>query len=140
MTAATLSPLETVKEYYRLIDSGDLDRAFMVFAPDATVRFGDLPDLVGRDAISAHIRSMIVPIARAVSHEVVRGYAVAGPGDRTTVICEAVVTYRMLRSGNVIPHNAVTISEVAPDGQIAAQRNVGNLGPVIEDHRLHAES
>ena len=140
MTAPTLSPLETVKEYYRLIDSGDLDRAFIVFAPDATVRFGDLPDLAGRDAISAHIRSMVVPVARAVSHEVVRGYTVAGPGDRTTVICEAVVTYSMLRSGNVIPHHAVTISEVAPDGQIVAQRNVGNLSPVIEDHRRHAES
>ena len=140
MTAATLSPLETVTEYYRLIDCGDLDRAFMAFSPDATVRFGELPDLVGRDAISAHVRSMVVPIARAISHEVVRSFTVAGPGDRTTVICEAVVTYTMLRSGNVIPHNAVTISEVAPDGRIAAQRNVGNLGPVIEDHRQHAET
>jgi ketosteroid isomerase-like protein len=140
VSAAQLSPLDTVKEYYRLIDSGDLDRAFTIFAPEASVRFGDLPVLSGRDAISAHIRGMVVPVARAISHEVVRDYTVPGPGDRATVICEAVVTYSMLRSGNVIAHNAVTISELAPDGKIVVQRNVGNLGPVIDDHRRHTES
>ena len=140
MPTEVISPLETVKRYYGLIDGGDLENAFLLFSEDADVRFGDQPAIHGREAIAEHIRNMVVPIARAVTHEVVRGYEVAGPDDRTTVICEAVVTYTMLRSGNVIPHNAVTISEVDGEGRIVEQRNVGNLGPVIADHKAHSDS
>ena len=140
MTNTTRSPLETVKEYYSLIDGGDLESAFLLFAEDASVRFGDGTPLQGRDTIAERIRNMVVPMAKSVTHEVVRAYEVAGPDDKTTVICEAVVTYTMLKSGNVIPHNAVTISEVDPGGQIRVQRNVGDLGPVIADHRAHSSS
>ena len=140
MSTEVTGPLETVKRYYGLIDGGDLDSAFQLFAEDADVRFGDQPGIHGRDAIAEHIRKMVLPIARAVTHEVVRAYESPGPGDRTTVICEAVVTYTMLRSGNVIPHNAVTISEVDAEGRIVEQRNVGNLGPVIADHKAHSGS
>jgi hypothetical protein len=32
----------------------------------------------------------------------------------------------------------VTISEISPPGAIIAQRNVGDLRPVIEDHQAHS--
>jgi hypothetical protein len=138
VTSTTVSALGTVKRYYHLIDSGELESAFPIFAEDATMRFGDKPPLAGRDAIAAHIRSMVVPVARSVTHDVVRAWEVPGPEDKTTAICEVVVTYTMLRSGNVIPHNAVTITEVDPAGRITAQRNLGDLGPVLADHEAHA--
>jgi len=125
-----------VDKYYAAVDRWDLDEAFALFADDAVVRFGDQPDLVGSSAAEATVRTMVA-LAESVTHDIVRGYEAPGEDGRTTVVCEAVVTYRMLHSGNVIPHNAVTISEVA-DGKIVAQRNVGNLGPVLADHKAHA--
>jgi ketosteroid isomerase-like protein len=137
LTTARLSPIETVREYYRRIDNGEFAAAFELWAPRATARFGDQPDVEGRDAIAELVTNMVVPIALKVSHVIVRPYEVDGPGDNNTVVCEAVVTYKMLRSGKVISHNAVTISEIAPTGEIVAQRNVGDLRPVIEDHQAH---
>jgi ketosteroid isomerase-like protein len=139
VTTTAVNALDTVKRYYQLIDSGDLEAAFLIFAEDASVRFGDKPALEGREPIARHIRGMLVPVARAVTHEVARAWQVPGPDDKTTVICEVVVTYTMLRSGNVIPHNAVTITEVDPAGRITGQRNVGDLRPVLADHEAHAE-
>jgi ketosteroid isomerase-like protein len=138
LTTAAFSPIETVREYYRRVDNGEFAAAFQLWAPDATARFGDQPDVEGRDAIAELVTNMVVPIAQQVSHVIVRPYAVDGSGDNKTVICEAVVTYKMLRSGNVISHNAVTISEVSRSGAIIAQRNVGDLRPVIEDHQAHS--
>jgi ketosteroid isomerase-like protein len=138
LTTATLRPIETVREYYRRVDEGDFAAAFELWAPRATVRFGDRPEVEGRDAIAQLVTDMVVPIAQRVSHVIVRTYEVDGPGDNRTVICEAVVTYKMLRSGSVISHNAVTISEISPTGGIVAQRNVGDLRPVIEDHQAHS--
>lgn len=138
MSTATMRPIETVTEYYRRIDDGEFSAAFELWAPHATARFGDQPDVEGRDAIAELVTNMVVPIARQVSHLVVRPYEVDGPDGNKTVICEAVVTYTMLRSGNVIGHNAVTISEISATGEIVAQRNVGDLRPVIEDHATHA--
>jgi ketosteroid isomerase-like protein len=137
LTTATLSPIEIVREYYRRIDNGEFAAAFELWAPRATARFGDQPDVEGRDAIAELVANMVVPIALQVSHVIVRPYEVDGSGDNKTVLCEAVVTYKMLRSGNVISHNAVTISEISPTGEIVAQRNVGDLRPVIEDHQAH---
>ncbi len=137
MTTAALSPIETVREYYRRIDNGEFAAAFELWAPRATARFGDQPDIEGRDAIAELVANMVVPIALQVSHVIVRPYEVDGSGDNKTVVCEAVVTYKMLRSGNVISHNAVTMSEIAPTGEIVAQRNVGDLRPVVEDHQAH---
>lgn len=137
MSSTALSPIETVREYYRRIDKGEFAAAFELWAPGATARFGDRPDVEGRDAIAELVANMVVPIALRVSHVIVRPYEVDGSGDNQTVVCEAVVTYEMLRSGNVISHNAVTISEISPTGEIVAQRNVGDLRPVIEDHEAH---
>jgi ketosteroid isomerase-like protein len=137
MTAA-MSPIETVTEYYRRIDHGEFAAAFELWAPDATARFGDQPTVKGRDAIAELVTNMVRPVARRVSHVITRPYDVAGLGDNDTVVCEAVVTYEMLRSGNIISHNAVTISEVSPAGLIVAQRNVGDLRPVVEDHQAHS--
>ena len=131
--------LETVRTYYALIDAGDLDGAFDLFDENATVRFGDQESIEGREAIAAHVKNMVIPVSKAIEHRVVSGYEVR-TGDTTTVICEAVVTYTMRHSGNVHPHNAVTISEVNADGHIVRQRNVGNLGPVLADHKAHAPS
>ena len=136
-SSTTASPLETVKRYYALIDSGDAESAFALFADDAVVRFGDHSELRGQKTISEHVSKMLT-LGKSVEHTIVRAYEFAGPEDRTTVVCEARVTYVMARSGNVIPHNAVTISEVDASGQITEQRNVGNLGPVIADHEAHA--
>ena len=138
LAATTGSALDVVKRYYALIDTNELESAFELFAEDAEVTFGDLPTLKGRDAIAERIRGMVVPIAKSVVHTIKRAYEFSGPGDRTTVIAEADVIYTMLHSGNVIPHNAVTISEVDPTGRIVVQRNVGDLRPVIEDHAAHA--
>ena len=138
MTTAALRPIETVREYYRRIDNGEFAAAFELWAPRATARFGDQPDVEGRDAIAELVTNMVVPIAQQVSHRIVRPYEVDGSGDNKTVVCEAVVTYKMLRSANVISHNAVTISEISPTGEIVAQRNVGDLRPVIEDHQAHS--
>jgi ketosteroid isomerase-like protein len=138
LTTAAMKPIETVTEYYRRIDNGEFAAAFELWAPDATARFGDQPAVEGRDAIAELVTNMVRPIAQHVSHVIIRPYDVAGSGDNHTVICEAVVTYEMLRSGNIISHNAVTISEVSAAGLIAAQRNVGDLRPVIEDHQAHA--
>jgi ketosteroid isomerase-like protein len=138
LTSAALSPIETVREYYRRVDSGEFPGAFELWAPDATARFGDQPDVEGRDEIAELVTNMVVPIAEQVSHLIVRPYEIDGPGDNTTVICEAVVTYKMLRSGNVISHNAVTISEISRAGEIVTQRNIGDLRPVTEDHRAHS--
>lgn len=138
MTTATLRPIETVREYYRRVDEGDFAAAFELWGPRATVRFGDQPEVEGREAIAELVSNMVVPIAQQISHVIVRPYEVDGSGDSTTVICEAVVTYKMLRSGNVISHNAVTISEISPTGAIIAQRNVGDLRPVIDDHQAHS--
>jgi SnoaL-like domain len=137
LSPAALSPIETVREYYRRIDNGEFAAAFELWAPRATARFGDQPEVEGRDAIAELVANMVVPIALQVSHVIVRPYEVDRPGDNETVVCEAVVTYKMLRSGNVISHNAMTISEIAPTGEIVAQRNVGDLRPVIEDHEAH---
>ncbi len=131
------TPLETVRSYYARIDDGDLAGAFELFAEDAVVRFGDLPEIIGRQAVAERVTAMVVPLAKRVEHRVVAPYVVE-TGETATVICEAVVTYTMLHSGNVIPHNAVTISEVGQDGTIVHQRNVGDLRPVIEDHQAHA--
>jgi len=137
MPAATKSaPLSTVKEYYAAIDDWRLDDAFAFYADDAVIRFGDQPELHGSAAVEAHVRKM-VEIAKSVEHEVVRAYEFPGEDGRTTVVCEVLVTYTMLHSGNVIPHNAVTVTEVA-EGRIVAQRNVGNLGPVMADHKANA--
>jgi len=133
------TPLETVRTYYALIDAGDLDSAFDLFDENAAVRFGDHDPIEGREAIAAHVKNMVIPVAKEIEHRVVSGYEVR-TGDTTTVVCEAVVTYTMRHSGNVHPHNAVTISEVNADGRIVRQRNVGNLGPVIADHKAHAPS
>jgi ketosteroid isomerase-like protein len=133
------TPLETVRTYYARIDAGDLDGAFELFDENASVRFGDHDPIEGRAAIAAHVKGMVVPVAKEIEHRVVTSYEVE-TGDTTTVIAEAVVTYTMRHSGNVHPHNAVTISEVDADGHIVRQRNVGNLGPVIADHRAHAPS
>ena len=103
------------------------------------MRVGDQGPIEGREAIAGHVSGMVVPVAKAIEHRIVSGYEVP-TGDTTTVICEAVVTYTMRHSGNVHPHNAVTISEVDADGHIVRQRNVGNLGPVIADHKAHAPS
>jgi ketosteroid isomerase-like protein len=138
LTTATLRPIETVREYYRRVDKGDFAAAFELWAPRATARFGDQPEVEGRDAIAQLVTNMVVPLAQKVSHVIVRPYEVDGSGDSRTVICEAIVTYKMLRSGNVISHNAVTISEISPAGAIIAQRNVGDLRPVIEDHQAHS--
>ncbi|MGW1785061.1 nuclear transport factor 2 family protein [Streptomyces sp. NPDC002143] len=138
MAKTARTPLETVRTYYHLIDIGELDAAFALFAEDARVRFGDQPELSGRNAAAEKVSGMLVPIAKSVEHAITRAYEVADR-DSTTVICEAVVTYVMLRSGNVIPHNAVTISEVDSEGHIIRQRNVGDLRPVIADHLAHAE-
>jgi SnoaL-like domain len=138
LSTATLSPIETVREYYRRIDNGEFATAFDLWAERATARFGDQPDVEGRNAIAELVANMVVPIALQVSHVIVRPYEFDGPGDNKTVVCEAVVTYKMLRSGKVISHNAVTISEIAPTGEIVAQRNVGDLRPVIEDHQAHS--
>lgn len=137
MSSAALSPIETVREYYRRIDNGEFAAAVELWAPRATARFGDQPDVEGRDAIAELVANMVVPIALRVSHVIVRPYEVDGSGDNQTVVGEAVVTYEMLRSGNVISHNAVTISEISPTGEIVAQPNVGDLRPVIEDHEAH---
>lgn len=133
------TPLETVRKYYACIDAGDLDGAFDLFDADASVRFGDQAPIEGREAIAAHVRGMVVPVAKEIEHRIVSSYEVP-TGDTTTVICEAVVTYTMRHSGNVHPHNAVTISEVDAAGHVVRQRNVGNLGPVIADHKAHAPS
>ncbi|MEV0688155.1 nuclear transport factor 2 family protein [Nocardia sp. NPDC050378] len=129
-------PIDTVRAYYKRIDEGNLDSAFELFHEDAVVRFGDQPEIVGRAAIAAHVANMVVPVAKSIEHRIVSEYSVT-TGDTTTVICEAVVTYWMRLSGNVFPHNAVTISEVGADGTILRQRNVGDLRPVIEDHKAH---
>ena len=139
MASATSTPLETVKHYYASIDAGELDTAFGLMAEDATVRFGDHPPLEGRQAIADRISHML-KLGSSVTHEILRSYESEGPEDRTTVVCEATVTYTMALSGNVIPHNAVTISEVDPAGQIKHQRNVGDLGPVIADHAAHSRA
>jgi ketosteroid isomerase-like protein len=136
VTTEVLSPLETVKKYYRLIDDGDLDGALQLFTEDADIRFADSPPIHGRENIADVSRTML-PMAKAISHEIVGAYEAPGPQDTTIVICEAIVTYTMRRSGNVIPHNAVTISEVDGEGRIVSQRNVGDLGPVLTDHAAH---
>ncbi|HET6509042.1 MAG TPA: nuclear transport factor 2 family protein [Baekduia sp.] len=135
--SATSAALDTVKRYYALIDGGDAEQSYLLFAEDAVVRFGDHPELSGRDAIADRVRTMVA-LGRSVEHVIKRSYEVPGPEDRTTVICEVTVTYVMLRSGNVIPHNGVTIHEVDLQGRIVRQRNVGDLRPVIEDHAAHA--
>jgi hypothetical protein len=138
LTSAALSPIETVREYYRRVDSSEFPSAFELWAPDARARFGDQPDVEGRDAIAELVTNMVVPIAQQVRHDIIRSYEFDGPGDNKTVVCEAVVTYKMLRSGNVISHNAVTISEISRAGEIVAQRNVGDLRPVVQDHQAHS--
>ncbi|HWT92639.1 MAG TPA: nuclear transport factor 2 family protein [Solirubrobacteraceae bacterium] len=137
MASTTSTPLETVKQYYAGIDAGNTKTAFALMAEDAVVRFGDHPELVGRDAISERISTMLT-LGSSVEHEILRSFESEGPEDRTTVVCEARVTYVMQRSGNRIAHNAVTISEVDPSGSIVRQRNVGDLAPVIADHAAHA--
>lgn len=134
-----LTPVETVTEYYRLIDGGDLDAAFAMFADDAELRFGDDPILHGRDTIAATVRGMLGTLAKSITHEFVRTYAVSQPEGTGTVICELAVHYVMLRSGNHISHIGVSISEIDPgSGRISAQRNVGNLAPVFADHEAHS--
>jgi ketosteroid isomerase-like protein len=132
------TPVETVKEYYRLFDSGDLDAAFAMFAEDAELRFGDDPVLHGRETIAATVRGMLATLAKSISHEFVRIHAVGQAEGTSTVICEMTVRYLMLRSGNRISHSGVSICEVdRRSGLIAAQRNVGNLAPVLADHEAH---
>lgn len=138
MATRVPTPVETVNEYYRLIDSGELDAAFAMFADQADLRFGDDPVLHGRETIAATVRGMLGTLMRSISHEFVRTHEVSQPESRSTIICEHIVHYVMLRSGNRISHNGVSISEVDHrSGRIAAQRNVGHLAPVLADHEAH---
>lgn len=137
MPASDTSALTTVREFYRLVDGDGLEEAFAMLAEDASVRFGDQPDLVGREVIAEQIRGMRT-LAQSWSHEFVHTYEVEGPGEERTVIIEGIVTYVMRHSGNTIGHRAVMIDVVDAHGQITAQRNVGDLTPVFADHAAHA--
>jgi hypothetical protein len=53
------TPVETVEEYYRLIDSGDLHAASRMFAEDAEMQGADDPVLCGR-ATALPLRLSIV--------------------------------------------------------------------------------
>jgi ketosteroid isomerase-like protein len=132
------TPVETVQEYYRLLDSGDLDAAFAMFADQAEVRFVDNRALTGRDVIASTVRGMLGELVKSISHEFVRTYVVSQAEGTSTVIGEQIVSYVMLRSGNIISHHGVSISEVDTEsGRITAQRIVGDLGPVLADHKAH---
>jgi hypothetical protein len=129
--------VETIREFYRLIDAVEFDQAFEMFSEDAVVSFGDQPLLVGKDVISERIRGLNT-MAKSWTHEFVHTYEVSGPGDETTAIFEGIVTYEMRHSGNLIPHKAVMVDIVNPDGKITVQRNVGDLSVVFADHAEHA--
>src|SRR5262245_37163681 len=94
----------------------------------------------GRTATAELVTNMDVPAAKAARHAVVRGCEAAAPTGNTMVIREAIVADTVLRSGNLIPHNAVTISEVSSDGKIVAQHNVGDLYRVNADQQAPAGS
>jgi ketosteroid isomerase-like protein len=139
VTTEVLTPFESVKEYYRLIDSGELDSAFAMFADDAVVRFMDDPPIHGREVISTTVRGMLAGLVKSISHTALRSHEVTHSDGTTSVIFEQTVTYVMLRSGNTISHNGVSVSDVDnATGRIIAQRNVGNLAPVLADHQAHA--
>jgi len=137
MSDSRRSARETIEEFYQLIDAAELERAFEMFSEDAVVRFGDQPDLVGRDLIAERI-SGLNTMAKSWTHEFFETYEVDGPGEDRTVIIEGIVKYEMLHSGNVIPHRTVMIDIVDPSGKITVQRNVGDLSRVFADHQGHA--
>jgi hypothetical protein len=129
--------LDAIREFYRLIDAVEFDQAFEMFTEDAVVSFGDQPRLDGKDVISERIRGLNT-MAKSWTHVFVHTYEAPGPGDETTAIIEGIVTYTMLHSGNVIPHRAVMVDIVNPEGKITVQRNVGDLSVVFADHAEHA--
>jgi hypothetical protein len=135
--AAEITPREVVEEYFRRLDADDLEGASEVFAEDVSVRFGDQPPVIGREQVRDRLAGF-GPMIESWVHEPVHVHVVPGPPGNTTVIFESFVTYNMRHSGNVIAHQSVCVSVVGPSGEIIEQRNVGDLRPVLDDHRSHA--
>lgn len=112
--------------YARSVDHKDAAGFAAAFTPDAWLRFGNAPPIVGRDAIREAIAYFFTGFA-ALRHES-KGTFLAGD----TLILEAVVTYTRHDGGRVsIP--AVTIFRLAGTAEGDERR------PVADQCRIYVD-
>lgn len=106
------------------IDSGDADAFAALFAPDATMTFGNGESMKGRNAIATGCAAFLTSIA-GLRHRIVNQWVV---GEYT--IAEAEVTYAR-HDGREVTVPTVSIWRSAADGSITNYRVFLDLTPVF---------
>lgn len=84
--ASTETPAWLV-DFYRTVDALDIEGTLAGFAPDASMRYGSMEPMVGREAIRGGL-TWLYTYYRGIRHEF-RNVWLAG----STVLLEATVTY-----------------------------------------------
>jgi ketosteroid isomerase-like protein len=90
MTGATVSHVDApawLVDFYRRVDALDLEGTLAGFAPDASMRYGSMPPMVGREAVHGGL-TWLYTYYRSITHEF-RNVWVSD----STVVLEATVTY-----------------------------------------------
>lgn len=132
MSAGAVKPtrdeiVEWARELYSEgVDHKDAAAFAAVFAPDASLRFGNSPPVVGREAIENAIAHFFTAFV-ALSHESVGTWI-----DGDTVVLEAVVTYTR-HDGGVVSVPATTIFILAPT------RATDRSRPVVGECRIYVD-
>lgn len=112
--------------YAEGVDHKDAAAFAAVFAPGATLRFGNSPPIVGREAIQEAIAQFFTAFA-ALRHTSVGTWI-----DGDTVVLEAVVTYTR-HDGGVVSVPATTTFILAPVAAANQSR------PVVDQCRIYVD-
>lgn len=107
---------------FSAIDSTSTEEFLACIAPDASFRFGSMPQVEGHAAIASAVEGFFSSIA-ALSHRVDRAIA-----DERTLVCEGEVTYTR-HDGSEVTLPFVNILDVA-DGLIRRYRIYIDTAPL----------
>ena len=119
----TTSSIATPAQVFTIVDSRDPDRFADLVTPDAKLTFGNLPPMVGREAIIAGCAGFYGTI-KALRHTIRNEWHQDG-----ATIVELVVTYDRLDGASVtVP--VVSVWSTTADGLIDDYRVYFDLAPV----------
>ena len=114
-----------IQGYYALMDAGRLDECDGYFAPEATLKIANLPEVQGAESIGRVLRTgLAAPHVEGLVHEVVGAWE----EDDGVVIFEVVAHYA-LSGGRGVDVPGVVIATVR-DGRFTSQRIAADLSPV----------
>lgn len=113
MTSTLAAPTALVREFYRLVDAGDLDGLAAAFAPDTVYVRPGYPPLTGRAAVDHFYRvdRVIAAGAHTLESVVVDGAEVAVRGSFTG----------RLRDGKPVAHRFAEFFTFTPGGLVATR-------------------